>query len=44
MSKEKQFTKPEAEIINFFSDDIIVTSDEEWGSGNIGGANTPTIP
>lgn len=45
MSKEKTFAKPEAEIIIFLCDDIITTSaQDEWGSGNIGGIGTPTIP
>ena len=33
MKKEKRFVKPEAEIVEFCNDDIIVTS----GEGDIGG-------
>ena len=37
MEKEKKFILPEAEIIRFSCEDIIVTSD-------VGGANANTLP
>ena len=47
MKKEKKFTKPEAELVKFFAEDIIVTSanddpwDEEYEQGGIGGGQVP---
>lgn len=35
MTKEKKFSNPEVEIIRFYDEDIIVTSD--LGGGNISG-------
>ena len=37
MKKEKRFVKPEAEIVEFYNDDIILTS----GEGDVGGINYP---
>ena len=37
MKKEKRFVKPEAEIVEFCNDDIILTS----GEGDVGGINYP---
>ena len=37
MKKAKIFIKPEAEMIEFFNDDIILTS----GKGDMGGINYP---
>ena len=37
MKKEKRFVKPEAELIEFFNEDIILTS----GEGDVGGINYP---
>ena len=46
MKKEKKFTKPEVEIINFAFEDIIVTSggdpwDDEYEEGSISGGGVP---
>lgn len=44
MKKEKKFTKPEAKLINFVAEDIIVTSgewDEEYEEGQVGGGQVP---
>lgn len=45
MKKEKKFTKPEAELVNFSAEDIIITSgdpwDEEYEQGGIGGGQVP---
>lgn len=45
MKKEKKFTKPEVEIINFAFEDIIVTSgdpwDDEYEEGSMGGGSVP---
>ena len=45
MKKEKKFLIPEAEIVEFSNEDIIVTSGEEWwGHGNLGGIDGPDVP
>ena len=45
MKKEKKFTKPEAELVEFIAEDIIVTSGNPWGDeyeqGEIGGGDVP---
>lgn len=43
MKKEKKFTNPEAEIINFINEDIITTSNwsDEYEEGEIGGGQVP---
>lgn len=47
MKKEKKFTKPEAELVKFVSEDVIVTSltgdpwDEEYEQGGVGGGQVP---
>ena len=47
MKKEKKFTKPEADIVRFVVEDIIVTSgngdpwDQENEVGGIGGGQVP---
>lgn len=46
MKKEKKFTKPEAELIKFAVEDIIVTSandpwDEGYETGQAGGNDVP---
>ena len=47
MKKEKKFTKPEAEIVRFIAEDIIVTSltgnpwDDDYEQGQIGGGQVP---
>ena len=46
MKKEKKFTKPEAELVKFTAEDIIITSggdpwDEEYEQGETGGGNVP---
>ena len=46
MKKEKRFTKPEAEVIAFTAEDIILTSaGDPWDIGNeigeIGGGDVP---
>ena len=43
MYEEKNFLKPEAEVIEFLRDDVIATSGE-WGGGNIGGTDGPSVP
>lgn len=43
MYEEKKFIKPEAEVIEFLRDDVIATSGE-WGEGNIGGTDGPSVP
>lgn len=37
MEKEKKFTRPEAEVIEFYDEDIILTS----GEGDIGNISYP---
>lgn len=40
--EKKKYEKPECLIIEFLSDDIILTSDEEWGGiGVIDDINIP---
>lgn len=45
MEKEKKFTKPEIEIINFTNEDIITGSspwwDDEYEEGGISGGQVP---
>lgn len=42
---DKKFIKPEADIVEFLNEDIIVTSGEEWwGHGNLGGIDGPDVP
>jgi len=44
MNKDKKFLKPEAELVEFHSEDIIVTSDW-WGGGNdVGGGSGGNVP
>lgn len=47
MKKEKKFSIPEADIMLFSAEDIIVTSNEEdewFGQGNIGSVDGPNVP
>lgn len=46
MKNEKKFSIPEADIMLFSAEDIIVTSGEdEWfGQGNIGSVDGPNVP
>ena len=43
MNDEKKYIKPEADIIIFQNEDVIVTSDGWWGSG-IGGVDDTQVP
>ena len=45
MKKESRFLKPEANIVQFCSEDIIVTSDELWGDEyDVGGGTGDSVP
>ena len=42
---DKKFVKPEADIIEFLNEDIIVTSGEAWwGHGKLEDIPSPEIP
>ena len=44
-NKKKEFIKPEADLVEFNSEDIIVTSNGWWsGGGETGDVNGPSLP
>lgn len=46
MKNEKKFLNPEAEIIQFHAEDIIITSQNGWWdeSGDVGGGSGGNVP
>ena len=45
MNKDKKYLKPEADIVEFHTEDIIVTSNEWWDGGNdVGGGSGGDVP
>ena len=44
-NEKKVYVKPEADVLEFRSEDIIVTSNEWWsGTGETGNINGPSLP
>lgn len=46
MKKNKDFSKPEAYVIKFRTEDVIVTSDKDWwdGGNDVGGGSGEDVP
>ena len=46
MKKNNVFSKPEAEVIQFRAEDIIVTSENDWwdGGNDVGGGSGGDVP